>query len=399
MKQASKNTGVVRFARIAVACAAFATLVACGGGSDNNNSNASSTPAGGVKLQVVSFGDSLSDVGTYSPVITASFGGGRYTTNPGEVWTQKVAEYYGDTLTPAYVGGFGLALKANGGFGYAQGGSDVSRVDGIGFAPNNMAQTTWPVTQQIQQYVTDHGSFNSNQLVLINSGANDILQNLSTMLTKIQTQVAQLTDPSQASAVIQSVAFSTVGPMAQTLGGQVATILAKGATHVVVMDVPDIGKTPLAASLAVQFNSSQVPLVISGIVATYNGVLQQTLAALGVSSKVIYITTSDWLNPVLSNPSAQGFSNTTGTACTVAQMSANATAYAKANPSVLTGGITAEQYGQLFGSSLFCSPNTLTVAGADQSYVFADTIHPTTHAHAAFATFVEGKIAATGLGK
>ena len=89
MKQASNNTGIVRYARIAVACAAFATLVACGGGSDNNNNNnASATPAGGVKLQVVSFGDSLSDVGTYSPVITSSFGGGRFTTNPGEVWTQ-----------------------------------------------------------------------------------------------------------------------------------------------------------------------------------------------------------------------------------------------------------------------------------------------------------------------
>jgi phospholipase/lecithinase/hemolysin len=400
MKQASNNTGVVRYARIAVACAAFATLVACGGGSDNNNNNnASATPAGGVKLQVVSFGDSLSDVGTYSPVITSSFGGGRYTTNPGEVWTQKIAEYYGDTLTPAYLGGFGQPLKANGGFGYAQGGSDVSRTDGIGFAPNNMAQTTWPVTQQVQQYLTDHGSFNSNQLVLINGGANDILQNLSTMLTTIQTQVAQLTDPTQAPAVVQSVAVSTVGPMAQALAAQIATILAKGATHVVVMDVPDIGKTPFAAGLAAQLGSAQVPSVISGIVATYNGALQQSLAVAGISSKVVFIATGNWLTPLLANPSAQGFSNTTGTACTIAQMSANATAYAKANPSVLVGGITAEQYGQLFGSSLFCSPNTLTVAGADQLYVFADTIHPTTHAHAAFATFVEGKIAATGLGK
>jgi len=347
----------------------------------------------------VSFGDSLSDVGTYSPVITASFGGGRFTTNPGEVWTQKIAEYYGDTLTPAFVGGFGKALVANGGLGYAQGGSDVSRTDGNGYAPNNQAATTWPVTKQVQQYLTDHGSFNSNQLVLINGGANDILQNLSTMLTSISTQVAQLTDPTLAPAVVQSVALSTVGPMAQTLAVQIGTILKSGATHVVVMDVPDIGKTPLAASLAAQLNSTQVPALISGIVATYNGVLQQALAAGGLTNKVIYVQTSDWLTPLLSNPSAQGFSNTTGTACNITQMAANATAYATANPSVLVGGMTAAQYGQQFASSLFCSPNTLTVAGADQSYVFADTIHPTTHAHAAFATLVEGRIAATGLGK
>src|SRR5579862_3969033 len=100
MKQtASRKQHWLRVTQIAMASTAFALLAACGGGSDNNN-NASSTPAGGVKLQVVSFGDSLSDVGTYSPVIQGSFGGGRFTTNPGEVWTQKVAEYYGGTLTP-----------------------------------------------------------------------------------------------------------------------------------------------------------------------------------------------------------------------------------------------------------------------------------------------------------
>lgn len=93
-----RNT-LARFAQLAIAGAAFAMLAACGGGGGGGSSNTSSantsTPTGGVNLQVVSFGDSLSDVGTYAPVITASFGGGRFTTNPGEVWTQKVAEYYG----------------------------------------------------------------------------------------------------------------------------------------------------------------------------------------------------------------------------------------------------------------------------------------------------------------
>ena len=95
-KQLSMRAAVVRNTRIAAASAAFALLAACGGGGDDN-----STPAGGLKLQVVSFGDSLSDVGTYSPVAAANFGGGRFTTNPGEVWVQNVAKYYGDTLTPA----------------------------------------------------------------------------------------------------------------------------------------------------------------------------------------------------------------------------------------------------------------------------------------------------------
>jgi phospholipase/lecithinase/hemolysin len=397
--KASKNTGTARFVRTAVACAAFAMLAACGGGSSNNN-NASSTPAGGVNLQVVSFGDSLSDVGTYSPVIAANFGGGRFTTNPGEIWTQKVAEYYGGTLTPAYVGGFGVALKANGGLGYAQGGSDVSNPIGNGYAPNNQAATTWPVAQQVAQYLTDHGSFNSNQLVLVNGGANDILQNLTAMLTSIATQTATLTDPTQAPLVVQSVAATQLTPVATALVTQIATILSKGATHVVLMDVPDIGKTPLASQIATQLGNAQVPAVISGIVATYNGIVLKALATAGLSSKVIVVTTANWLTPLLANPAAQGFSNATATACNLTQMATNATAYATANPAVLTGtGLTAAQYGTQFASSLFCSPQTLTVAGADQSYVFADLIHPTTHAHAAFATYVQQQIAATGLGK
>ena len=111
---ASRKQHWLRVTQIAVASAAFALVAACGGGGGSDNTS-SSTPAGGVKLQVVSFGDSLSDVGTYAPVIQSSFGGGRFTTNPGEVWTQKVAEYYGDTLKPAYLGGFGQPLVAAGG--------------------------------------------------------------------------------------------------------------------------------------------------------------------------------------------------------------------------------------------------------------------------------------------
>lgn len=81
-KQLSTRAALVRYARIATASAAFALIAACGGGGDDNNN---SLPPGGVKLQVVSFGDSLSDVGTYAPVAAANFGGGRFTTNPGQV--------------------------------------------------------------------------------------------------------------------------------------------------------------------------------------------------------------------------------------------------------------------------------------------------------------------------
>jgi phospholipase/lecithinase/hemolysin len=414
-QSASKKHQFIRVTQVALASAAFALLAACGGGGDDNNSN-SSTPAGGVKLQVVSFGDSLSDVGTYSPVIQSSFGGGRFTTNPGEVWTQKVAEYYGDTLTPAYLGGFGKPLAAAGGYGYAQGGSDVVNAQGQGWAPNNMAATTVPVVTQVDQYLSAHTSFNSNQLVLVNGGANDIFQfagttaNLTALATALKTQFPVavqngLLPNSQAGQVafivgyLQQLANPQIAQAAAALATKVQTIVNAGATHVVVSTVPDIGNTPLGVAAEAQTAGSGA--LLSAITAAYNYMLGQKLKDLGVAGtgKVIVVDAFTWLDQQVPNYQALGFTvSNTGTACNLASMESNATAYAKANPSA-TNGLTPEQYGAQFGSSLFCSPQTYTVAGADQTYMFADTVHPSTHLHALFAQYVQQQIAASGLGK
>jgi phospholipase/lecithinase/hemolysin len=411
-----KKRQFIRVTQIALASAAFALLAACGGGGSDNNNNASATPAGGVKLQVVSFGDSLSDVGTYAPVIQASFGGGRFTTNPGEVWTQKVAEYYGGTLTPAYVGGFGQPLAAAGGYGYAQGGSDVVNAQGQGWAPNNMAATTVPVVTQVANYLSAHTSFNANQLVLVNGGANDIFQfagtsaNLTALGAALQTQYPLLVQAgklpnSQAGQVafivgyLQQLANPQIAQAATQLAVQVQTIVNSGASHVVVSTVPDIGNTPLGVAANAATPGSGA--LLTGITAAFNYLLVQNLTALGLmgTGKVIVADAFTWLDQLLPNYQALGFTvSNTGTACNLTSMQNNATAYAKANPSA-TNGLTPQQYGAQFGSSLFCSPQTYTVAGADQSYMFADTVHPSTHTHALFAQFVEQQIAATGLGK
>jgi len=406
MKQtASRKQDWLRVTQIAVASAAFALLAACGGGGDDNNNASSSTPAGGVKLQVVSFGDSLSDVGTYAPVIQGSFGGGRFTTNPGEVWTQKVAEYYGDTLKPAYLGGFGKPLAAAGGFGYAQGGSDVVNAQGKGWAPNNMAATTVPIVGQVQNYLSAHTSFNANQLVLVNGGANDIFQfaentaNLTALGAALQTQFPLLvqagklpnTQAGQVAFIVgylQQLSNPQVAQAASQLAAQVKTIVNAGATHVVVSTVPDIGNTPLG--VAANASTPGSAALLSGISAAYNYLFVQNLTALGLlgTGKVIVVDAFTWQDQQLPNYKALGFTvSNTGTACNLTAMQTNATAYARANPSA-TNGLTPEQYGAQFGSSLFCSPQTYTVAGADQTYM-----------HALFAQYVQQQIAATGLGK
>ena len=157
--------------RLVLTFLATAVLAACGGGSGDNGNTA------GRQFEVVSFGDSLSDVGTYEvdgypaygPLV---FGGGRYTTNPGAVWTERVARYYGSELRPAAKGGFGLPEKATGGMGFAQGGARVTAaLPGSGTGPLGR-----PISSQIDAYLQQYpAGFRDRQLVLLQGGANDII--------------------------------------------------------------------------------------------------------------------------------------------------------------------------------------------------------------------------------
>lgn len=370
----------MRAAQTAIAAAAFALLAACGGGGSSSGSStaASATPPGGISLKTVSFGDSLSDVGTYA-LATTQFAGGRFTTNPGQVWTQDVANYYGDTLTPAVTGGLGAPTQSAGGLGFAQGGARVALTPGIG-APT---LTALPITNQIQNYLTQYGSFNSNQLVLIQGGPNDIFT---------QVQIAAAAGNTGAALLAAQNAVITAGG---TLATAVQAVLAAGATKVVVANVPDLGGTPQALAAG-----TQAQQLLSGLSTAFNAALKGQLQTLGIFSKVIYVDVFTWQDALAANFTANGFSvGNTGTGCNLTLMQSKATAYATANPSVLSAGETPAQFGASLASSLFCSPEMYTTTNADQTYMFADGLHPTTHLHQLFAQFVEQQIAAAGIGK
>jgi phospholipase/lecithinase/hemolysin len=378
-KRGATHRAWKRAAQTAIAGAAFALLAACGGGgSSNSSSAASATPPGGVSLKTVSFGDSLSDVGTYA-LATTQFAGGRFTTNPGQVWTQDVANYYGDTLTPAVTGGLGAPTQAAGGLGFAQGGARVALTPGIG-APT---LTALPITTQIQNYLTQYGSFNANQLVLIQGGPNDIFT---------QVQIAAAAGNTGAALLAAQNAVITAGA---TLATAIQAILNAGATKVVVVNVPDLGGTPQALAAG-----TQAQTLLSGLSTAFNAALKGQLQALGILSKVIYVDAFTWQDTLAANFAANGFSvGNTGTGCNLTLMQSRAQAYATANPAVLSPGETPAQFGASLASSLFCSPEMYTTANADQTYMFADGVHPTTHLHQLFAQFVEQQIAAAGIGK
>jgi|GEM_PF-231573 len=459
-QQGPRHRTLVRATQIAVASAAFVLLAACGGGSSGSGSNsgASTPPPSGVNMQVVVFGTSLSDAGTYSEQILPGFGGGRFTTNPGEVWAQKVSEYFGNSLTPAFEGGFGVPLTATGGLDYAQGGAMVSTGGVADTSAVIPAASEQPVTWQVSQYLAQHGSFNANQLVLVEGGANEILallDNSGAGLTAFATALAKAnftaaaSDPAtqqkalqqleaegftaaQAQALVPaaialtlvtsdanaSTDFASVMPIvtaAGTLANLVNTQIA-GTAKVAVVTVPDIGKTPAAlaadSSVGATPGSANAPdQALSLIAAMYNLALLQGLQPSLAAKKVVPVDTFTWFDQSIQNAASLGFTVTnTGTACNLTQMETDATNYALANPQTTLGlnpattpqatiDAYAQVYGQSFGSSLFCSPQTLTAANAPTTYMFADLVHPTTELHAQFAAYVETQLAAAGIGK
>jgi phospholipase/lecithinase/hemolysin len=340
--------GINDTVRTAIFAVAISLLSGCGGNGGGDSSSSSSggapLPPGGVNLQVVSFGDSLSDVGTYAPLANA-VGGGRFTTNPGQVWTQNVAQYYGDTLSAAYTIDITHKLSAQSGFGYAEGGATVATpANQSAFLTDVIGDVEMPVNQQLASYLGAHKSFNANQLVLVWAGANDVLR-----------------------AGTPPAATQTVETAASTLAQLVAQVVQNGATHVVVVNLPDIGLSPDGlASADGGANFAQLS-------ALFNSTLNGALQANGVQGKVIQIDAYTWFNQVIANFQAYGFTvSNTGQACDPNKTPDN--------------------------TSLLCSPATYVSAGADQTYMFADDLHPTTHLHALFAQYVEQQIAKTGLG-
>jgi outer membrane lipase/esterase len=228
--------------------------------------------------------------------------------------------------------GFTLAPSLAGGTDYAFGGA--------GLVNNVAAVPTLP--QQLQMYLAANGGkADSQALYQVWGGANDIFY-LS----------GALTDPNAIAAGAANAAKTELG----LLGG----LRAAGAKYVVVYNLPDLGKTPSAAAggAAAQAGATQLAVL-------YNGVLNSGIAQLSSNGlNVIPVNTYALLNEVIANPSGYGFANVTAPAC--------------------TGGS---------GSSIQCGPQgsgaPVTYApGTEQSYLFADGVHPTTAAHAMLGQYV-----------
>jgi phospholipase/lecithinase/hemolysin len=283
-------------------------------------------PPGGFS-GVYAFGDSLSDAGNVSigtlgnlPV-GGVYSGGRFTN--GNVWDQDLAQGLG-APKPSLAGGTD----------YAYGGAETG-------ATSVHAANPTDLPAQLGQFVASTPNPSATALYTVWAGSNDVLDIANSTQTPEQQQA------SVQQAVNNEVSF---------IGG----LVAHGAKDLVVMSVPDLGKTPYEAARPASDAAS------SSLAQTYNadlGVALQKIMASGAAS-IDYINTYALLDTAMASPATYGLTNVT--------------------QPVWNGNLTDSGSG------------TLAATGAAQNgYLFFDNLHPTTVGHSLLAAAVTQSLTGT----
>ncbi|WP_310421896.1 PEP-CTERM sorting domain-containing protein [Chamaesiphon sp. VAR_48_metabat_135_sub] len=239
--------------------------------------------------QIVVYGDSLSDVGIAAAVTRGAvppyspfFGNGRFSN--GSIWIEYLAAKFG--------------ISANNNF--AVGGATSGTINTIPFPATGLVG--------IQKEVNDNVITDPDALYVIWGGANDYLG-------------AGVINPAV-----------TVG----NLSSQISTLIGRGAKNILVPNLSNLGKLPLALGAP---NAADLDLLTQG----HNAGLAASIADLSSffpSVKLSLLDVNSLFNRVTANPGNFGFDNVTN---------------------------------QCISVNFLCS--------TPQTYLFWDDIHPTTRGH------------------
>ncbi len=301
---------------------------------------------------IYAFGDSLSDAGNLS-LATANVGSTpvsppyyaeQYGTVSGTVlsngptWVQDLSIALGlGTLAPS--------LAAGNDFAY--GGAET------GQTPQNAANPEIQAISlpgQLTQFQAQVPAASANALYTVSIGANDLLAILRTAGLSSSQQTADVN-----AAVANEITF-------------VMGLASEGAKNLLVLDVPDLGKTPTV--MQEQVNGSGVPSAAfdaeaSQLAASYDADLFSQLAAIsGLNTTVI--DAYQLVDAAVATPAAYGLTNVTSP--------------------VWSGNYTSGSSGTLAATS----------SAVQDQYLFWDHLHPTETGHQAIATLAEQQLSGSG---
>lgn len=369
------------------AAAAAALLVACGGGGEGDQS------ARVEYGKLVTFGDSLSDVGSYNaslsdgtPGVVAALHGGRYTINTGEAvnWTELLATTLGVTaLCPAQTGlnTYEPALhfppvptvEHVECFSYAQGGARVTNPVGpgninllaLGDPTGALGQLTKPIVEQVNRHLTKvGGTFAADDLVTVMAGGNDLIMNDATYKALVGMGMSDEAAEAQVKAYMEAAGTELAGYIKDL-------IVAKGATRVVVVNLPDISNTPrylnADADAGTPEDDHVSQAMIQRLVVAFNAKLAEGLQ--NTQANVLQIDAYNVGHDQTAHPAQYGLTNVTEPACDLAHMP--------------------------LPTSLVCTVDSL-VADATETWQYADEVHPSPYGYKLLAQLVTAEMSKKG---
>ncbi|KQV52699.1 phospholipase [Pelomonas sp. Root1217] len=368
---------LTRIAAASVALLGSLLVAGCGGG----GASADTTPKVSF-ASVKVFGDSIQDSGTFGYKFTVQ--------SPDNlIYVERVAANYGQTLCNFFVF-TGTTFAANtaktGCTNFSIGGGRITYT-GAGGAANPLNVGT-----QMATYAAA-GSYTASDLVIIDGGGNDAADLVGAYLSipkdaakSYSALLGTLLTPTQIGAALQGGATTTaqigatyMTALADKFAAQIkASVLDKGATHVVLMNMPDVSYTPrfqmVLDSIAAASGGgtagatarAQSQAVFQGWMTAFN---TQLAAKFAGNDNVIVIDFFKAFQDQVATPAQFGLSNVKTPACPVVGVGGD--------------GLPTYNFPACTAAALSAAPPAGVSGGADwwKSYAFSDSFHPTPYGH------------------
>lgn len=381
---------------LAAACAAAALLASCGGGGD----------AAGPRVaiaRVIVAGDSLADVGTFGFKFTV-----QNSADPAgfPIYPQLIAQDFGITSQCNFYRFTGTTFVANSTPGCTNFAIGAGRV----VNPASQGGAAGPQSIPLQLATAANaagGTYTATDLVLVDGGGNDAADLVGAYLgaarggaglTAYQAFLAQQLD---AATIAATLAQPNGGALAAGLYMQKVAdtyynaiklnALDKGATHVAVLNAPDITLTPrfqqVLAGVAAANGGGTAGATAS---ATLKGAIQQWITAFNTElsarisgdSRVALVPFYEDFTDEIAHPVDYGLSNVTQAACPAT--------------GVDSSGLPSYTFTTCTSAALDAAPPTGLAAGWWQTWTFSDSFHPTPYGHRLLASSISRALARAG---
>ncbi|MCF8205129.1 MAG: hypothetical protein K9J82_08645 [Methylotenera sp.] len=383
---------LTRIAAASVALLGSLLVAGCGGGA-----TADTTPA--VKITSVKvFGDSLQDSGTFGYKFTVQG-------TDSLIYVERIAANYGQTLCNFFTftgTTFAPNTAKTGCTNFAIGGGRITYTGAGASAANPLN-----IGVQMATYASV-GTYTSSDLVIIDGGGNDAADLVGAYLTiprdsarAYSALLGTLLTPTQIGTALQGGASTTaqigatyMSALADKFAASIkASVLDKGATRVVVLNMPDITFTPrfqtvldsvAAASgggTAGATARAQSQALFQSWITAFNTQLASKFSG---NDGVIVVDFYKGFQDQVATPAQFGLTNVQTPACPITGVGSD--------------GLPTYTFQTCTATALSAAPPTGVTGGADwwKSYGFADSFHPTPYGHQLTQQLIAKSLATKG---